>query len=188
MRTILFLPPRRVRLIGPCVCLLLLCSCITRPTWPTWYGDTSIRPDLPPEVSFNKSAGRGENLFVTLRLESGEEMLFLVDTAGPATLMDKSLAPRLGKPLARAKFSFAQSGPRKGRVYRAPGLYLGNTRILTGKWVVTDDLSDVSFRRFLDPDQSENEELGKAFPLTFSQGSIFPFVSENLLGAKGGVR
>ena len=138
-------------------------------------------------------------------------MLFGVDTGGPATLMDKSLAPRLGKPLARAKFSFAQSGPRKGRVYRAPGLYLGNTRILTGKWVVTDDLSDVSFRplsgilgmdclrhyciqldfaanklRFLDPDQSENEELGKAFPLTFSQGSIFPFVSENLLGAKGG--
>ncbi len=138
-------------------------------------------------------------------------MLFGVDTGGPATLMDKSLEPRLGKPLARAKFSFAQSGPRKGRVYRAPGLYLGNTRILTGKWVVTDDLSDVSFRplsgilgmdclrhyciqldfaanklRFLDPDQSENEELGKAFPLTFSQGSIFPFVSENLLGAKGG--
>src|SRR6266516_3566428 len=211
MRTILFLLPSRVRLIGPCVCLLLLCSCITRPTWLMWYGDTSIRPDLPPEVSFNKSAGRGENLFVTLRLGSGEEMLFGVDTGGPATLMDKSLEPRLGKPLARAKFSFAQSGPRKGRVYRAPGLYLGNTRILTGKWVVTDDLSDVSFRplsgilgmeclrhyciqldfaanklRFLDPDQSENEELGKAFPLTFAQGSIFPLVSENLLGAKGG--
>ena len=210
MRMILVPRTCRWRLIGPCVCLLFLCSCTTRPTWPTWYGDTSVCPDLPAKVSFNKSAGRGEHLFVTLRLGSGEELLFGLDTGGPATLVDRSMEPKLGKRLARARFSIGDSGQRNGHVYRAPELYLGNTRLLTGKWVVTDDLSSNSFRpfsgilgmdclrhyciqldfaanrlRFLDPDRAENEELGKAFPLTFPQESAFPFVSENLLGAKG---
>src|SRR6266705_4634671 len=96
------LPARPALVIGVCGCLLLLCSCITRNAWPSWYGDNSIRPDLPPEVSFNQSAGRGEHLLVTLRSEGGEEMLFALDTGMPVTLLDKYLEPRLGKRVARA--------------------------------------------------------------------------------------
>jgi hypothetical protein len=38
---------------------LLLCSCAT---------PHSPRPRLPPEISFNRGAGRGDFLFVTVRL------------------------------------------------------------------------------------------------------------------------
>src|SRR5207249_3924643 len=99
--------------------------------------------------------------------------------------MDKSLESSLGKRVARAQFSFVNSGPRKGHVHRAPELYVGNTRLQTGKWVLTADLSSISFRplsgflgidclrhyciqldfaanklRFLDPERLGNEELG----------------------------
>jgi hypothetical protein len=40
----------------------------------------SIRPSLPAETSFNKDAGHGENLFVKLHLENGQELLFGMDT------------------------------------------------------------------------------------------------------------
>ena len=45
----------------------------------------------------NKDAGRGGHLVVTLRLQSGEELPFLVDTGSPMTVLDKSLEPQLGK-------------------------------------------------------------------------------------------
>jgi hypothetical protein len=67
-----------------CTCLLLLCSCAT---------ESSIRPQLPADVTMNKEAGRGGHLIVTLRLENGEEIPFQVDTGAPITVFDKSLEP-----------------------------------------------------------------------------------------------
>src|SRR5437762_14274832 len=86
----------RVRLSGACVCLVLLSSCATAPIW---FPDDSIRPSLPAGTSFNKGAGRGDALYLTLRLDAGEELLFLVDTASPCTFLDKSLDAKLGKRL-----------------------------------------------------------------------------------------
>jgi hypothetical protein len=85
MRTLL-----KPRAFGVLVSLLLLCSCATgKPT----------RSQLPADVAFNKDAGRGGWLFVTLRLESGEELPFLLDTGAPWTFFDKSREPKLGKRL-----------------------------------------------------------------------------------------
>jgi hypothetical protein len=118
------------------MCLPLLCSCATR---------HSVRPILPAEAAFNKGAGSGglwgNLLFVTLRLESGEELLFNVDTGAPVTVLDKSLEPRLGKRLSERQLHYAWQD-RTGGAYRAPKLYIGNTRLQTGDRVWTDDLSD----------------------------------------------
>jgi hypothetical protein len=204
----------RVRVIGAGVCLVLLCSCITKDVWPTWYGDTSQRPILPAEASFTKvngAAGSGGNLFLTLRLESGEELLFAVDTGAPLTVLDKSLARKLGRRRGTAEVFYPYYARRVRRgVYRAPALYLGTTSLQTSKWVVADDLSQMaaavpvrgilgmdclrhyclqldfsaSKMRFLDPDDLKDEGLGKAFPLSLSSGPLEVFVDENFLGAK----
>src|SRR5207249_4374723 len=100
MTSILALLASRVHMIGSCGCLMILSSCATAPIW---FVDDSIRPPLPAETSLNKGAGRGDNLFVTLRLETGEELLFLVDTGSPCTVLDKSLEPELGKRLGITK-------------------------------------------------------------------------------------
>ena len=85
--------------------LLLLCSCATTPEPP------AIIPasELPADVIVNKDAGRGMWLFVTLRLESGEELPFFVDTGMTFTLFDKSLESKLGKrPRRREGRTFQQ--------------------------------------------------------------------------------
>jgi len=46
--------------------------------------------ELPADATMNKDAGRGNLLFVTLRLESGEELPFFLDT-------DRMDATQLGK-------------------------------------------------------------------------------------------
>src|SRR5207244_10946810 len=100
MKSSLVLLPSRARMIGACVCLGLLSSCATAPIW---FPDDSIRPSLPADASLNKGAGRGDELYLTLRLETGEELLFVVDTGSPCTVFDKSLEPKLGKRLGTTK-------------------------------------------------------------------------------------
>jgi len=102
MTSILALLASRAHMIGSCGCLMILSSCATAPIW---FVDDSIRPPLPAETSLHKGAGRGDNLFVTLRLETGEELLFLVDTGSPCTFLDKSMDPKLGKRLGTKKSS-----------------------------------------------------------------------------------
>ena len=132
----------RVRLIGSCVCLVFLCSCITMPRW---FAESSQRPILPAEASFTKvngAAGSGGNLFLTLRLDTGEELLFLVDTGSPLTVLDKSLDRQLGRRVGTAEVFYAYYERRIRRgVHHAPKLFLGTTRLQTSKWVVVDDLS-----------------------------------------------
>src|SRR5882724_2365297 len=141
MASILALLPSRVHMIGSCGCLMILSSCATAPIW---FVDDSIRPPLPAETSLNKGAGRGDNLFVTLRLETGEELLFLVDTGSPCTFLDKSMHPKLGKRLGTQKVRWlGGKGGGKGRagVYKAPKLYLNGTELVTAPRVLTLDLT-----------------------------------------------
>ena len=196
----------RTSVVGPCVCLVLLCSCATPPNRDT---DDSIRPPLPAETAFDTGAGRGDLLYLRLHTERLGELVFAVDSGAQWTALDKSLEPKLGRRLGCVE-THTGYGVGEGGAYKAPRLYLGNTRLLTGDWIATDDLSRVPFPnslvngilgmdclrhycvqldfadrkiRFLDLDGVKNEELGNAFPLTISSNRVF--VDENLLGVKG---
>jgi hypothetical protein len=166
--------------------LLLLCSCATK---------NSIHPQLPADASINKGAGRGDYLLTTLHLKDGKELLFIVDTGFPNTILDKSLESKLGKCLGKAQTGYVYYGKSETHIYKSPELYIGNTRLVTGKWVYTDDLTktfgntgpringilgidclqnyciQLDFAdgkiRFLDSDQLKTENLGKEFHLTF---------------------
>jgi hypothetical protein len=191
------------RVFGGLVSLLLLCSCATeRPT----------RPRFPADVTLNKNAGRGGWVIVTLRLESGEELPFLLDTGAPWTFLDKSLEPKLGKRLATGtNWNFGTK--LEAGIYAAPKLYLGSTLLLmTGPNIGTEDCTKLSTTagrpimgilgmdvlehyciqldftagrmRFLDDEQPSKRGWGKAFALTDVGNGCFS-ISDNLTGAKG---
>ena len=125
MRTIL-----KPCVFGGFVSLLLLCSCATV---------DPARPRLPADVHFNKNAGCGGWLIVTLRLESGEQLPFLLDTGSPCTFFDKSREPELGDRLGTTTlWNFGAT--RDSGIYAAPKLYFGNTPLMmTGTNIGTDD-------------------------------------------------
>ena len=171
-----------------CLSLLLLCSCAT--------GNTA-RPNLPPEVSMNAEAGP-DDVYLNLRLEDGEELLFVLDTGCVQTTLHRSLEPKLGQRLGTKKSSWAfyENGSGVG-IYPAPKLYLNGTPLVMGWRVETDDLTphsdprvmgvlgmdclrhyclqlDFQARRirFLNPDTLDNRDLGRAFPLTIFFGGV----------------
>jgi hypothetical protein len=111
---------------------LLLCSCAT---------DRPGHQQLPTEVSFNRGAGRGDFLFVTLRLKESGDLLFAVDTGEPDTILDTSLESKLGKCFYTNQIHYVWYAPSQTHIYRAPRLFLGNARLTQGDWVKTDDLS-----------------------------------------------
>jgi hypothetical protein len=189
MRTI-----RKPLTLGMLLSLLLLCSRATA---------DSIHPQLPADVTMNKAAGRGSWLIVALRLESGEELPFVVDTGSPVTLLDKSLEPKLGKRLETMTFSLPAGGKQESGVYPAPKLYLGSALLTTDSYIATYPCKQLSARsherimgvlgmdclhhycvqldfqagkmHFLPPDHVNAAEPGKSFPLTFSsKGQNFP--------------
>jgi hypothetical protein len=175
--------------------LALLCSCVTR----NWYTPASSTPRIvPPEIAFtdlNGPAGRGGNLFLTLRFEDREELVFMVDTGSPVTVLDQSLAPRLGERVATGEAFFPLHKRREpAGIYRAPPIYLGNTRLLTGRWIITEDLVAMTggplngilgmdclqhycvqldfaenALRFLDLNGPLRPDLGRPFPMIFSK-------------------
>jgi hypothetical protein len=192
------------RAAGLVFSLLLLCSCATTPdpsaSGPAAFDASTIVPasQLPAEVTMNKDAGRGNFLFVTLRLKNGEELPFVVDTGAPGTTFHKSLATRLGKRLDTTTITMPEEEQESG-VYAAPKLYLEGTPLMTGTKVHTLDFKRLSSRcghpimgllgmdclrhyciqldfeagktRFLNPDRVKAAELGKSFPLRFSNES-----------------
>jgi hypothetical protein len=103
--------------------LLALCSCTAAPTAPV----VSSNCDLPGDVSINEDAGRGSPIFVRLRLVSGEEWPFMVDTGNEWTLVDKSLEPRLGRRIGSNTSTFFGGTKASGGLWLAPQLYLGKT-------------------------------------------------------------
>lgn len=164
--------------------LLLLSSCAT------------THPRLPADVPMNKDAARGNGLTVTLRLKSGEELLFAVDTAAPCTCLDKSLEPKLGRPLESQPITMNSWGRKqKSALYLAPRLYLENTPLKMPTNILTSDLSFVALpgrppimgilgmdvlenyclqldfeagkMRFLKPGHLNAGELGNAFPILY---------------------
>ena len=188
--------------------LLFFCSCATAPP----RSDNIAAPVLPADTSFNKGAGRGNDLYLTLRLESGEKLLFGVDTGSHGTILDKSLESRLGKRLSTAFIwygYFGISGAGWHGVYQAPALYLGTTRLVTSDRICTDDLRtkswlgrpimgilgmdclkhyclqldfDTSTVHFLDPDELNTNGLGRAFPLAFDNNEVA--IHADFFGAK----
>lgn len=200
----------KVRALGTILSLLLLCSCATTPH------PSSIVPasELPADVTINKDAGRGNLMFVTLRLESGEELPFIVDTGASATLFDKSLESKLGKSLGGTTLSH-WGNQTKSEVYAAPKLHLENTLLLTGSHVFTWDFKQLSSQagrpimgilgmdclrhyciqldfetwkmRFLDSDHLDTAHLGNAIPLaiTGEQGGR-PFIHQGSIVGDAG--
>jgi aspartyl protease len=202
-----------VRFVACFVLLALLCSCVTK----NWYTPASSTPHLlPNEIAFtdlNGTAGRGGNLFLTLRLEDGQELAFMIDTGSPVTVLDKSLAPKLGERVAPGEAFFPLHERREpAGIYRAPAIYLGNTRLLTGRWVITEDLAAMTggplggilgmdclrfysvqldfaqnTLRFLDPNAPRAPDLGRPFAMIFSEsGPLEVSVPGDFFGAASG--
>lgn len=167
---------------------------------------------LPGGVNINPDAGRGNLLLVTLRLESGEKLLFAVDT-GSGTCFDKSLEPKLGKPVGTAVIQ-SWGVFKTNNVYVTPKLYLGNTPLMTGSRTVDYDvqgLFDASGHRvmgilgmdvlehyciqldfaagkmrFLDDKHADKQNWGKAFPIVpLNDQDARPGVAGNLAGMEG---
>jgi hypothetical protein len=171
--------------LGMSLGLLLLSSCATIPS------------RLPADVPMNKDAARGNALMVTLRLKSGEELLFAVDTGAPCTFLDKSLERKLGHRFESQRFTMNSWGRQQGcGLYLAPKFYLGDTPLkMTGDGILTTDLSFVALpgnspikgilgmnvlehyclqldfeagkMRFLNPNHLNVAELGNAFPISY---------------------
>jgi len=193
--------------LGTTLCVLSSCATAPHPS------AGSPGSELPADVTMNKDAGRGNWLFVTLRLESGEALPFFVDTGTSVTLFDKSLEPKLGKRLGTGTFRNFSTKSKIG-IYAAPKLYLGSTRLTTSRHVYSGDLKQLSRKagrpvmgilgmdclrhyciqldfeagemRFLDPDHIDAAGLGTALPLTFSFPMCLPFIHHSsLTGGKG---
>jgi len=191
--------------LGPFFGLMFLCSCAT---------ENAVGATLPANVPINQEAGRGGWLVVTLRLESGEELPFLVDTGTSGTFFDKSLEPKLGKPLGTTVFQ-SWGVKRTNSVYAAPKVYLGGVPLMmppTG--IVTDNCQEwgsaagrpamgmlgydclrhyciqldfaAGKMRFLDDKQADKQKWGKEFPIVaLNSNDGRPAVSLNLFGAQG---
>jgi len=166
----------------------------------------AIQPFARASTTFNRAAGRGESLYVTLRLQSGEELPFMIDTGSSVTILDKSLESKLGRRLETRQIQYGWYGKTSVGIYAAPRVYLGGVPLRTGDRVMTDDLSHIYGRmkgilgmdclhyyclqldfasgkmRFLDPDHLDSEDLGKAYPLRISRALA---TRGNLAGVNG---
>ncbi len=189
--------------VAAAMCVPLVCSCATR---------DSARSVLTAEAPFNKEAGK-DWLYLTLGLENGESLLFNVDTGAPVTVLDKSLEPRLGERIRATTARYVWRG-MTGGIYKAPKLYLGDTRLWTSDTIWTADLGltntagkqvmgilgmdclrhyaiQLDFAaarmRFLDPAHVAKEGLGRAFPLTVHPAGDRGYVTvhQSFTGTKG---
>ena len=168
---------------------------------------------IPNEESLNKGAGQGDALYLTLRLNERDELLFVVDTGSAFTVFDQSVVTKLGKPIGATLLEDAFDGKQKPiACFKAPSLYLGKALLRTADWVTAWDLNlfrqvlgrpvmgilgmdclihyciqldfDAGKLRFLDPDHPGDEAWGKVFPLTLLEDGRCA-VSENLMDVEG---
>ncbi|HEY3855612.1 MAG TPA: hypothetical protein VGO67_14570 [Verrucomicrobiae bacterium] len=161
---------------------------------------------LPPDTSFNSTAGRGDIIWIKLTSDTSEEYNFGLDTGATVTVLDKSWEGKLEH--RPSKRIVGSRWPISG-VFAAPPLYLGSVRLLTADKVVTEDLAahfpgrsvagilgmdclghyclQLDFvenkLRFLESSRIGEQELGKAFPLTELRGCFF--VNDNVAGISG---
>jgi hypothetical protein len=182
---------RLIRFI-PGVLLILFCSCAS---------ERSLHSQLPSDSSFDEFASHGAPLLVTLTLDSGEDLLFMVDTGSPRTYLNKSLEPKLGKRLGTKNVTWGFYGKREDGLYAAPALFLGNTRLQLGNQIATDAMGAEyagaplmgilgmdclrhyciqldfagSKMRFLNSGDLKNQDFGKAYRLYTAAGGIFTY-------------
>jgi len=121
-----------------CILFSLLLSC--------WYvaGQSTLH-SLPDSVTMNRDAGRGNFLFLMLRLEGGEPLPFIFDSGAPYTCVDKSFASRLGTCFGVYPFEMLGSKQKAG-VYAVPKLDLGIVPLIidTDSCVVSFDFTWLS--------------------------------------------
>ncbi|HEY1787163.1 MAG TPA: hypothetical protein VGJ73_03365 [Verrucomicrobiae bacterium] len=210
----LFFQPR---ILASAVALLFLCSCAgPPPSGPPLIVPLSRIPavNLPRSVRMNADAGRGNWIFVTVRMGDGETLPFILDTGAFSTLLDKSLEPKLGRRIDSGTLRVF-GAPHRMNQYEAPALYLGRTPLMmTGPYIFTDNLKNLSRYadrpvmgmlgmdilahycvqfdfaankvRFLDKRNPDTNAWGTPFPLTdIGDGCLA--ISPNLTGAKGPV-
>jgi hypothetical protein len=167
---------------------------------------------LPADIPLGKEAGRGGVVFVTIRLDDGTQLPFVLDTGNPTTCLDASLESKLGKRL-RTKTLWAFGARSQIGVYPAPRLYLGKTLLAqSGDVVVTHDCRQMSAAvghpimgvlgmdiltnyciqldfdhrkiRFLDVEHANKSRWGDPFPFTYIQDGC-PCINDNIIGAPG---
>jgi len=190
---------------GSALCFVFLCA---------GAADQPAPPLLPAEVPINPDAGRGGLLIVTLTLESGEQLPFVVDTGTSGTMIDISLASKLGKPIGTARYQ-SWGVIKTNNYYTAPKLFLGGAPLLmTGPAISTYDFkmefADVNSTvmgllgmdvlehyciqldftaanmRFLPAEPGDKKDWGQAFPIVaLNANDPRPAVAENLLGLHG---
>lgn len=158
----------------------------------------------------DRDAGRGNWIFVSVRLEDGKELPFFLDTGASGTCFDKSLEHLLGKRLGTdTSWHFGAKGD--AGMYEAPKLYLGGSLLqMTGPAVATIDLSaavekyvghpiagvlgmdvlehyciQLDFQantiHFLDSDHADKRGWGRAYALT-NVDDAYPVLRANLAG------
>lgn len=132
---------------------------------------------------------------LSLRLERGEVLPFMVDTGSPVTLLDKSLEGKLGKRFGTMPVWNVSGSKQTSGIFPAIKLFLGNTQLKTGTHIHSYDFQqhpmgilgmdclrhycvqmdfEAGRMRFLNSGQMDAAGLGKAFPLTFKNG--YPFI------------
>lgn len=205
-----------LRILTSVLGVLFLCSCAAprpQPQPPLIVPLSKIPAvQLPATVAMNQDAGRGNWIFVPVRLQDGEILPFVLDTGAFSTLFDKSLEPGLGRRLDSGTLRVF-GVPRHMNQYEAPTLFLGNVPLMmTGPYIFTDDmksLADYAGRpimgmigmdvlahycvqfdfaanqvRFIDDRHADTHAWGKPFPLTDVGDGCFA-ISQNLAGLPG---
>lgn len=159
---------------------------------PLTQGSLAHEPatELPSECSAHDSFRHGFPFAVSLRVGDGPEALFLVDTGCSKTTLDTSFEPSLGPSLRKELVINLETGTTRQKVFGAPRLYLGNTRVMSGDTVLTGDVcgpEDCPYKgilgmdclshyciqidfaagrlRFLDSAHLQREALGTPFPV-----------------------
>jgi hypothetical protein len=121
--------------------------------------DTTGTHRLPPETPINHGAGRGNFLFVTCRIGSQSNLLFLVDTGMAYTMVDQSLEAALGRCVYTNEQSLIWYPSIEFHVYRAPKIFLGDTSLKMRPWLQAADLRKI-FRNQYDKTRKVSGVLG----------------------------
>jgi hypothetical protein len=154
---------------------------------------------LPPEVPINQDAGcggwfKGGWLEVKLHSETGENVVFMIDTGSPITIFDDTFASKLGKRVGSMPVNFVGRKQQLAEIYPAPKLLLGNIALLTDDYVACAPLPEkfkkhfqgilgmdclqnyciqLDFTagklRFLDSTETNVAAWGKMYPLTLAR-------------------
>lgn len=153
----------------------------------------------------NPTAGRGDGIYIHLKVGNDVDGLFQLDTGASITFLDVELVSKLGKP-KKSVFYTDRDHEETALLYGTPSLYLADTRLMTGPTVLVPNkgLKDGDRKllgilgmdclqhyclqldfaakrvRFLDPERLDNRILGECIPLRKRV-----MVNENLLGTKG---